>query len=79
MDGIIVNIIAIAVILLIVGGAVFYLIRAKKRGEKCVGCPYAKQCGGNCGQSKSNKVDSTEEKNEASSKITEEQSADEEK
>ncbi len=41
--------VAIAVILLIVGAAVFYIIRAKRRGEKCVGCPYAKQCGGNCG------------------------------
>ena len=41
--------IAIAVIVLIVGAAVFYLIRAKKRGEVCVGCPYAKQCAGKCG------------------------------
>jgi len=43
-----VDIIAIAAIVLIVGGAIFYIIRAKKRGEKCVGCPYAKQCGGHC-------------------------------
>jgi len=42
------DIIAIAVIVLILGGAAFYLIRAKKRGQKCVGCPYAKQCGGKC-------------------------------
>ena len=45
----IVDYIAIAAIVLIVGAAVFYIVRAKKRGEKCVGCPYAKQCGGNCG------------------------------
>lgn len=44
-----VDYIAIAVIALVVGAAVFYLIRAKKRGEKCIGCPYAKQCGGKCG------------------------------
>ena len=44
-----VDYIAIAVIVLIVGAAAFYIIRAKKRGEKCVGCPYAKQCGGKCG------------------------------
>ncbi|MBQ7378299.1 MAG: FeoB-associated Cys-rich membrane protein [Clostridia bacterium] len=44
----IVDYIAIAAIVLIVGAAVFYIIRAKRRGEKCVGCPYAKQCGGNC-------------------------------
>ncbi len=50
--GPITNIIAIAVIVLIVGGAVFYIVRAKKRGDKCVGCPYAKQCGGNCSSKK---------------------------
>ena len=44
----IVDYIAIAAIVLIVSAAVFYIVRAKKRGEKCVGCPYAKQCGGNC-------------------------------
>ena len=48
MGGILVNIIAVAVILIIVGCAVFYLVRAKRRGQKCVGCPYAKQCGGAC-------------------------------
>lgn len=42
------DIFAIVAIVLIVGGAVLYIVRAKKRGEKCVGCPYAKQCGGNC-------------------------------
>ena len=45
----IVDYIAIAAIVLIVGAAVLYIVRAKKRGEKCVGCPYAKQCGGHCG------------------------------
>ncbi len=44
----IVDYIALAAIVLIVGAAVFYIVRAKKRGEKCVGCPYAKQCGGKC-------------------------------
>ena len=44
-----VDYIAIGVIALIVGSAIFYIVRAKRRGEKCVGCPYAKQCGGNCG------------------------------
>ena len=44
----IVDYIAIAVIALIIGGAIFYIVRAKKRGEKCVGCPYAKQCAGKC-------------------------------
>lgn len=44
----IVDYFAIAAIAVIVGAAVFYIVRAKKRGEKCVGCPYAKQCGGKC-------------------------------
>lgn len=44
-----IDFIAIAVIVLVVGGAVLYIVRAKKRGEKCIGCPYAKQCGGKCG------------------------------
>ena len=43
------NIIIALVLAAIVGGAVWYLVRAKKRGEKCVGCPHAKTCGKNCG------------------------------
>lgn len=40
----------IAVIALsIVGGAAFYIYRAKKNGAKCIGCPDSKTCGGNCG------------------------------
>lgn len=45
--------IAIAVILLIVGGAALYIIRAKKKGTACIGCPDAKTCphakNGKCG------------------------------
>lgn len=46
------NLIIIAIVLCIVGGIVFYLHRAKKRGETCIGCPYAKQCAGKCGSRK---------------------------
>lgn len=38
----------IALLLAIVAGVVAYLIRAKKRGQTCVGCPYSKQCSGGC-------------------------------
>lgn len=38
------NFIVIAIVALIVIGNVFYLHRAKKRGEGCIGCPYARQC-----------------------------------
>ena len=33
------NIIAVAALALIIGYAVYYIIRAKKRGAKCIGCP----------------------------------------
>lgn len=42
------NIIIIAVIALIVGGAVAYIIKAKKSGQKCIGCPDSKTCQGSC-------------------------------
>ena len=38
------EIIAIIVIVLIVGLALLYVIKAKKKGQKCIGCPYAKTC-----------------------------------
>ena len=49
----VVDYVAIAAIILIISASVLYIIRAKRRGEKCVGCPYAKMCGkkfdGTCG------------------------------
>ena len=42
------NYIIVVVLVLILGAALIYLIRAKRRGQKCVGCPYAKQCEGGC-------------------------------
>lgn len=38
------KIIAIVSIVLIVGGALAYIIKAKKSGQKCIGCPHAKTC-----------------------------------
>lgn len=38
------EIIALIVILLAVGGASLYIILAKKKGQKCIGCPFANQC-----------------------------------
>ena len=36
---------------LAVGFAAFYIVRAKKKGQKCIGCPYSKTCGKcNCNQ-----------------------------
>lgn len=47
------NYIAIGVILLIVGLAAWYIIRAKKKGKKCIGCPDGccsskDNCNGSC-------------------------------
>lgn len=38
------EVIAIIAIVLIIGLALFYVIKAKKKGQKCIGCPYAKTC-----------------------------------
>ena len=39
-----IDIIIIALIALALGGALFYVIREKKKGKKCIGCPYACSC-----------------------------------
>ena len=36
--------IVIAVIALIVGAAAFYVVRAKRKGKKCIGCPWCDTC-----------------------------------
>ena len=38
------NAIIIAVVVLIVGLAVFYVYKAKKSGKKCIGCPDSESC-----------------------------------
>lgn len=43
------DIIVAIIILAIAAAIIVYIVRAKKRGEKCIGCPYAKQCGSKCG------------------------------
>ena len=56
------EIIAIIVALVIVGLAILYIIRAKKSGQKCIGCPYSKTCGSDkCGCSCSKESKNKEE------------------
>lgn len=43
------NLIIVATVLAIVTAIILYLYRAKKRGETCIGCPYAGQCSGGGG------------------------------
>lgn len=42
------NFIAAGILIVLIGAIVFYLIKEKKKGGKCVGCPYAKQCSNHC-------------------------------
>ena len=42
------NILIIAIVGLIVGLAAGYIVRAKKKGVKCIGCPDGATCSGNC-------------------------------
>jgi len=43
-----VDLIIILVLLAILSGAGYYVYRAKKSGQKCIGCPAAKTCSGKC-------------------------------
>lgn len=43
------DVIAGLCVALLVGGALFYIIKERKKGVKCIGCPYAKNCSGGCG------------------------------
>ena len=44
-----INYIAAAVLVLILGAAALYVYRSKKHGVKCIGCPSAGNCGkGSC-------------------------------
>lgn len=38
------NIIVIALLVLIIGFAAFYVYKAKKSGKKCIGCPDSGSC-----------------------------------
>ena len=39
-----VDFLIIAILVAIVGGAALYIIKAKKSGQKCIGCPNSKTC-----------------------------------
>ena len=43
-----IDVLVIAVIAFVLGLAVRYIIRAKKKGIKCIGCPDGAKCAGNC-------------------------------
>lgn len=43
-----IDLMIILVLLLIIGGAIAYIVKQKKKGVKCIGCPYAQTCSGHC-------------------------------
>lgn len=51
----IVDIIIVAVLAVILGFAIWYIRRAKKKGVKCIGCPSGGNCAG-CGGCSCNKA-----------------------
>ena len=43
------NLIIIAIVAVILGAAIAYVVKAKKSGKKCIGCPDSgSSCGGSC-------------------------------
>ncbi|MBQ3124231.1 MAG: FeoB-associated Cys-rich membrane protein [Clostridia bacterium] len=38
------NIIVLAIIVVAVGLAIWYIVKAKRSGKKCIGCPYSDSC-----------------------------------
>ena len=43
-----VDFVILALVIAIVGGAAYYIYKAKKSGKKCIGCPDSGSCSGNC-------------------------------
>lgn len=51
------DLIIVIILLGLIGAAVTYIVKAKKSGVKCIGCPAGSQCahkcsGGKCGSGK---------------------------
>ncbi len=41
------DILVLAILVAVLAAAIIYVVRAKKKGVKCVGCPHANTCGKN--------------------------------
>lgn len=44
-----VDFIVLGIVLVLVGAAAAYIIKQKKKGVKCIGCPDGCSCSGTCG------------------------------
>ena len=38
------NVVIILLVAAIIGIAIWYIVRKKKSGAKCIGCPYSNEC-----------------------------------
>lgn len=38
--------VVVVVVVCVIGAAIVYIVKEKKRGAKCIGCPSGGQCGG---------------------------------
>ena len=43
------TIIAAAIIVVVLFAAIWYIVKAKRSGKKCIGCPDSGSCSGSCG------------------------------
>lgn len=43
-----IDVIIVTVLLAIIGAAVIYIVKAKKSGVKCIGCPDGSTCAHSC-------------------------------
>lgn len=42
------NIIIVLIVAVVLGLAVFYVVKSKRNGKKCIGCPNSCGCKGGC-------------------------------
>lgn len=42
------DVITVIILVVVIGAAVAYIIKAKKSGVKCIGCPSSGMCSGHC-------------------------------
>lgn len=40
------DLIVVIILIILIGGAVTYIVKAKKKGTKCIGCPACGNCPG---------------------------------
>lgn len=54
--------IVVGILLIIIGAAIRFIWKEKKKGRRCIGCPASGCCSGNCCSIEKKKVDKREEK-----------------